>query len=474
MRKFSKTVLAALALTVPFSLAACSSDEDDTNGGTGGSGMGGAGTGGDSSGTGGDGTGGDGTGGDGGEARDCEFDSDSLYCIEDCAATGGPSDFLKASGTGAFSEESDWMDGWTNWSIDSSGVGDDAAEEIIDADIDADMTLTADKVWGLKNTVHVLSGATLTIEPGTVIKGDSATNGALVISRGGKINAVGTADKPIVFTSAAADGAKEAGQWGGVILLGKAPNFNEDDPTIEGLPDGTDNQYGGDDPADNSGEMKYVRIEFGGSELAPDKEINGLTLGSVGSGTKLSYIQVNTTLDDGFEWFGGGMDAHHLVVNNAGDDMFDIDQGFQGSVKTIFGRQVNPATDDPNGFEWDSDVKLGEAGVGATPVTTVEMQYGTLCGTGALGKPNYGAVLRENIRGTIDTLTIMGFDAAFDTRDDFIVSGTTDEAKIEITNSTTWYNIDGLGLEETDDDDDDFGFDEAAWFTDGSGNTNLD
>lgn len=425
-------------------------------------------TGGDSSGTGGDASG---TGGD--SASDCAYSADGAFCIDDCAATDGPTDLVLDSGLGAFAQESDWMAGWTNWSVDSSGVSDAAPDEVIDADIDADMTLTADKIWGLSGEVHVLTGITLTIEPGTVIKGISGeTTASLIVSQGGKLMAVGTAEKPIVFTSASPDGAKEKGQWGGVILLGKAPNFKADQPLIEGLPDDDLNKYGGDDPTDSSGELKYVRIEFGGHELSPDAEINGLTLGSVGSGTKLSYVQINTTLDDGFEWFGGNVDADHLVVNNAGDDMFDIDQGYQGKIHTIFGRQVVPSTDDPNGFEWDSDKKEGEEGVGALPETKVELQYATLCGTGALGRPNFGAVLRENITGTIDELAVMGFDAAFDTRDNFLV-GDTSDAKIEITNSTAWYNIDGLALEETGDDDDDFGFDEAAWFTDGSGNTDI-
>lgn len=477
MRKFSKTILAALALTVPFSLAACSDDDTNDDGSNGG----GSSTGGNDS-TGGMGGGenkGGGTDGTGGTkpvepAAECDYEADDgLFCIEDCAASDGPGDRVLSSGVGAFSEESDWMAGWTNWSINSSGVSEDAPEEWLEADITVDTTLTADKIWGLKGVIHVTDGATLTIEAGTIIKGDSFTKGTLVVSRGGMISAVGTADKPIVFTSTAGEGDKAKGQWGGVILLGKAPNFKGDDPLIEGLADDVLNQYGGTEADDSSGEMKYVRIEFGGSELAPDKEINGLTLGSIGSGTKLSYIQVNTTLDDGIEWFGGGADADHLVVNNAGDDMFDIDQGFTGKLTTIFGRQVVPSTDDPNGFEWDSDKKLGVEGEGATPVTTVDVQHATLCGTGALGRPNFGAVLRENIRGTIDDLAVMGFDAAFDTRDNFLVNGGDNEPKIVISNSTAWYNIDGLALEETGEDDDDFGFDEAAWFTDGSGNTDV-
>jgi hypothetical protein len=361
----------------------------------------------------------------------------------------------------------DWMEDWTNFSIDSSGVSDDDADTVLDDDIDSDMTLTADKIWELQGTVHVLDGATLTIEAGTVIKGDAGTQGTLVISRGGKIIAVGTKDAPIVFTSTADEGDKAAGQWGGVIILGKASNFKGAEVAIEGLLEDPINNHGGTVNNDNSGELKYVRIEFGGIELSDDNEINGLTLGSVGSGTKLSYIQVNTTLDDGFEWFGGRVDAHHLVVNNAGDDMFDVDTGYQGDIDTIFGRQVVPLTSDPNGFEWDSDLAQD-----ATPHTIVTLTNATLCGTGELGAPNFGMVLRENVRGSIDNLAFTGFDFGIDTRDNRLESD--DSEKMTIENSTSWAHLDGISKDESPDGgptDNDLGFDEAAWFIDGTGNT---
>ncbi len=498
MRIFSKTMLATLAIAIPFTLSACS--DDDNGGGDGdGDGMGGGdgdgdGTGGMSSGTGGNGNGtggmggGDGTGGTVEVPVECDYEADGLFCIEDCLATDGPGDRVKDADVGAFTEDKTWMDGWTNWSVNSSGVtadqpegSADGCDAVVDmtgctwlgSDIASDMTLTADKVWGLYGKIHVLPGATLTIEPGTVIKGHNSSVGTLVVSRGGKINAEGTKDEPIVFTSTLNDGEKGKAQWGGVIILGQAPNWSGPNAQIEGLADDPLNKHGCDDSCaedDDSGTMKYVRIEFCGNEIGSGNEINGLTLGSVGSGTSLSYIQVNTTLDDGIEWFGGTVDMDHLVVNNAGDDMFDIDTGYQGTIDTIFGRQVVPSTEDPNGFEWDSDKSSDKE-----PHTIVDLKNGTMCGTGALGKPNYGMVIRENVRGSIDNLAFMGFDFGIDTREGrFEADGTTPKMTIE--NSASWYHIDGISnnADETGDDDNDAGFDEGEWFTDGDGNVDLD
>ena len=148
-------------------------------------------------------------------------------------------------------------------------------------DITTNTTLTADKVYLLDGWVYVKSGATLTIDPGTVIRGSKANKGALIIEKGAKIIAEGTASNPIVFTSNQDAGSRSYGDWGGLIILGNA-TVNKVDPIIEGGPTST---YGGSDDADNSGILKYVRIEFPGIAFQPDKEINGLTMGGVGSGT---------------------------------------------------------------------------------------------------------------------------------------------------------------------------------------------
>ncbi len=153
----------------------------------------------------------------------------------------------------------------------------------------------------LKGWVYVADGAQLTIEPGTVIKGDKESRAALIVERGGKLIAQGEKDAPIVFTSENEAGNRKPGDWGGVIICGKARN-NKGEMQIEG---GPRSKHGGDDDDDNSGVLSYVRIEFAGYPFETDKEINGLTLGSVGRGTKIDHIQVSYSNDDSIEWFGG-------------------------------------------------------------------------------------------------------------------------------------------------------------------------
>ena len=220
-------------------------------------------------------------------------------------------------------------------------------------EIASDMTLTYPNVYTLKGFVYVPDGVTLTIEPGVVIMGDKATQGTLIIERGGKIMAQGTPERPIVFTSAQAPGSRKPGDWGGIILLGKAPN-NLGEQTIEG---GVRSKHGGNDPADNSGELSYVRVEFPGIEYSTDNEINGITFGSVGSGTKIDHLQVSYSGDDSYEWFGGTANAKYLVAYSGWDDDFDTDNGFSGKVQFAMGVR-NPRIGDKsasNGFESDNN-----------------------------------------------------------------------------------------------------------------------
>ena len=205
----------------------------------------------------------------------------------------------------------------------------------------------------LKGWVYITSGATLTIEPGTIIKGDKETKAALIVETGGKIIAQGTKDLPIIFTSAQPAGSRKPGDWGGIIVCGKATN-NKTEMIIEG---GPRSKHGGNDDADNSGVISYVRIEFAGYPFKADQEINGLTLGSVGSGTKIDHVQVSYSNDDSFEWFGGTVNAKYLISYHGWDDDFDTDSGFRGNVQ--FGLIVrNPKIADKsisNGFESDNN-----------------------------------------------------------------------------------------------------------------------
>jgi len=230
-------------------------------------------------------------------------------------------------------------------------------EVIIKADITGTRNLVKDSTYVLQGQINV-SGI-INIAAGTVIKGDKVTKGSLIILPGGKINAIGTASSPIVFTSALGPGLRAAGDWGGLILVGKAP-VNQTTALVEGL--SREVQYGNDvipvrNAADNSGTLKYVRIEFAGIPLQPDKEINGLTLCAVGSGTTIDHIQVSYSGDDSFEWFGGTVNAKYLIAYCGLDDEFDTDFGFSGKVQFALGVR-NPRVADvstSNGFESDND-----------------------------------------------------------------------------------------------------------------------
>jgi hypothetical protein len=184
----------------------------------------------------------------------------------------------------------------------------------------------------------------------------------------------GTAEKPIVFTSDQAAGSRDYGDWGGLILCGNAP-VNANEPQIEG---GPRTVYGGDNPEDNSGIVKYVRIEFAGYPLEPNKEINGLTCGGVGRGTTLEYIQVAFCGDDSFEWFGGTVNAKHLIAYKGWDDEFDTDYGYSGKLQFLLGvRDPKVAdTSKSNGFESDNDAN----GSGNEPLTNPIFSNVTLIG----------------------------------------------------------------------------------------------
>ncbi|GAB6009827.1 hypothetical protein [Dysgonomonas reticulitermitis] len=208
----------------------------------------------------------------------------------------------------------------------------------------------------LKGWVYIEDGAILTIEPGTIIKGDKATKAALIARKGGKLIANGTASAPIIFTSNQAKGSRKPGDWGGVILCGRAKN-NID--IVNGMPieGGPVAPHGGSNDDDNSGVLSYVRIEFAGIPFATDQEINGLTLGSVGRGTQIDHVQVSYSGDDSFEWFGGTVNAKYLVAYHGWDDDFDTDNGYSGKLQFLLGVK-NPKIADQslsNGFESDNN-----------------------------------------------------------------------------------------------------------------------
>ncbi|MBL0127215.1 MAG: T9SS C-terminal target domain-containing protein [Flavobacteriales bacterium] len=224
----------------------------------------------------------------------------------------------------------------------------------IQGSITSNTTWTSNTKYLLKGFVYVENGVTLTIQAGAVIRGDKPTKGSLIIKRGGKIMAEGTMSQPIVFTSNQPVGQRDRGDWGGVIICGRAPHNQPSDPVVEGGPDAS---YGGNDAEDNSGVLRYVRIEFGGIAFQPNQEINGLTLGGVGRGTTIDHVQVSYSGDDSYEWFGGTVNAKNLIAFRGQDDDFDQDFGWQGMVQFALGLR-DPNTADAsgsNGFECDND-----------------------------------------------------------------------------------------------------------------------
>lgn len=239
----------------------------------------------------------------------------------------------------------------------------------------------------LKGWVYVADGAELTIEPGTVIKGDKTTMASLIVERGGKIFAEGNANEPIVFTSNSPKGQRKPGDWGGLILCGKAPNNQQNNMQIEG---GPRSQHGGTDANDNSGVLSYVRIEFAGYPFQTDQEINGLTLGSIGSKTQIDHIQVSYSNDDSYEWFGGDVDCKYLIAYKGWDDDFDTDNGFSGKVQYCLSvRDPRLAdTSRSNGFESDNC----SDGAQTEPYTTCVFSNVTFVGPRG----------RDNFENTVD------------------------------------------------------------------------
>ncbi len=230
----------------------------------------------------------------------------------------------------------------------------------------------------LKGWVYIADGAELTIEPGTIIKGDKQTKAALIVEPGGKLYAQGTADKPIVFTSEEAKGNRRPGDWGGLIICGNARN-NQGQMQIEG---GPRTKHGGSNDADNSGIISYVRVEFARYPFERDKEINGVTFGSVGNGTQVDHVQVSYCNDDSYEWFGGTVNAKYLVAYKGWDDEFDTDNGFSGKVQFCLSVRDSRIADtsQSNGFESDNCAD----GAAIDPYTTATFSNITFIGPKAV------------------------------------------------------------------------------------------
>ncbi|MCS7054214.1 MAG: T9SS type A sorting domain-containing protein [Ignavibacterium sp.] len=288
-------------------------------------------------------------------------------------------------------------------------------DSVIEGNINTSAFLTKNKRYLLRGFVNVNPPATLTIEAGTIIYGEKSSKGTLIINRGARLIANGTAQSPIVFTSQQPIGQRGPGDWGGIIIAGNATiNVPGGTAIIEG---GTGTVYGGGanpNDNDNSGILRYVRIEFPGIAFLPDNEINGLTLGGVGRGTTIEYVQVSFCGDDSFEWFGGTVDAKYLISFKGIDDDFDMDLGYRGNLQFGFGLR-DPNLGDisgSNGFEIDND-GTGSFNVPRTlPVISNFTVVGPMPDTSTTGyNPNFrrGAHLRRATQSSIYNSIVMGF-----------------------------------------------------------------
>src|SRR5689334_6310517 len=320
-------------------------------------------------------------------------------------------------------------------SVTTLQIGNAAAD--ITTDITASRTLYADTVYTLKGFIHVTNGATLTIQPGTKIQGDYNTlASSLFIMRGAKIQAVGTAALPIVFTSSRPVGNRQPGDWGGLLLIGNAPSNRSGNVIVEGT--GTDGTQvvggknyevtysGGTVATDNSGTLQYVRVEFAGFAPSLNNEFNGFTFAAIGSGTRASFLQTMAPLDDSYEFFGGGFDLDHLVAFETADDILDMSEGFVGRIQYVIGYnsvQLTPRTGagfyatDLEGIENDGCNGSGcDNGFNQQPFTIPLVANVTLVGCGdqaCVGSGGgFGMMLRRGTGGYYINSVFARFPAA--------------------------------------------------------------
>lgn len=333
------------------------------------------------------------------------------------------------------------------------------ADSTLEGNITTNKILDANKIWLIKGRVAVTDGATLTIPAGTILKAEAGTGAdasTLIIARGGKIDAQGTADKPIIFTSISdnilVDGTYPSvgsslnvdsrGLWGGVLILGKAPCSFSGDVTelqIEGIPTSdTNGLYGGTDPEDSSGTIKYVSIRHGGAEIGEGNEINGLTLGGVGKGTIIDNIEVIANVDDGIEFFGGTVDASNLLVWGQGDDALDIDQAYAG---TIDGALVVLTSASDHGFEIDGPEGTAEGSFTLKNVTV----YGATFNCNATGVDGEMADFRQGATGSLENILFSGFASGKDVELDASA-----DAATYMAGKLTFTNIDIIHPLDTD------------------------
>jgi hypothetical protein len=274
---------------------------------------------------------------------------------------------------------------------------------VVTGEITGTVNWTSNFYYVLRGAVFVNDGATLNIAAGTRVIGEAGSVGTLVVLRGGRMNAIGTRTAPIVFTSDQAVGNRARGDWGGIILNGRAPVNLEGG---EGAGEGDTGVYGGNNPNDNSGTMRYVRVEFGGTEFSPDNELNGIAFQGVGRGGSYEFIQVHMARDDGYEWFGGTADIKYAVASNAADDSVDWTFGWSGRAQFIAVTQRGDDAD--NGIEADNN----EFNNNLLPRSNPTFYNMTLCGDPDRvegGEGPRGANFRRGTAFTMRNFLLTGF-----------------------------------------------------------------
>jgi len=327
--------------------------------------------------------------------------------------------------------------------------------KIIEGSINESVNWQADKHYILSGLVFVESGVTLSIEAGTKISGSPGS--ALIVTRDAKINAQGRSNAPIVFTSKQAEGERQRGDWGGLVLLGNAP-INKGTAHIEGIKaDDPRGGYGGMADTGSCGVLKYVRVEFAGYEISQDNELNGLTLGGCGSGTIINHVQVHMGLDDGVEVFGGTVNLKHIFISHPGDDGLDWDQGWQGKAQFVIVHQGPDGGD--NGIEADNDKNNHHAAPRSQPT----LSNISLIGSGHSDIAQRGLLLRRGTAGDLRNFLITGFTTeALDLGDESTASLVgTDQLTAKgwvIQHAEKRYFSQEFGSK-----DDDNGFSEQAW-----------
>jgi hypothetical protein len=307
----------------------------------------------------------------------------------------------------------------------------------VTGDITADTRWYSNARYFLSGLVLVKNSATLTIEPGTIIKGVSGSKATLVIERGAKIMAQGTSSQPIVFTSDKPAGQRAYGDWGGLVICGQATTNKHDDGVGVGVAEGgIGSRYGGTNDADNSGVLQYVRIEFPGIPLTStaNSEINGLTLYSVGSGTTIDHIQVSYSGDDSYEWFGGTVNMKYIVALRGWDDDFDTDNGYRGKVQFALGIRDHLSADQSgsNGFESDNDAD----GSQTTPVTAPVFSNVTLYGPYAVSTANVNTLFKRAMHLRRSTQTSVYNSVFVGWPKGLIIDGTTGNSPTMAENNT--------------------------------------